>query len=171
MGEKIFFTWETQVIIMSIVFTLIMVASIVYLCWGISFKEKPLESSARLLITIFIVLAGVSLMTLTPIWVKYDEEGISIKKVVGKKKIAYENITSIETVTPGVISGSVRKRASGGAGGYVGEFKNKTLGLYMMYATEKKDLVLLRCTDGIFVFNCKKRDELVQYAQQKLRKD
>ena len=48
MGEKIFFTWETQVIIMSIVFTLIMVASIVYLCWGISFKEKPLESSARL---------------------------------------------------------------------------------------------------------------------------
>ena len=49
------------------------------------------------------------------------------------------------------ISGSIRKRASGGAGGYVGEFKNKTLGLYMMYATEKKDLVLVRCTDGIFV--------------------
>ncbi|MBQ6572828.1 MAG: hypothetical protein IIX41_00740 [Bacteroidales bacterium] len=68
------------------------------------------------------------------------------------------------------ISGSIRKRASGGAGGYVGEFKNKTLGLYMMYATEKKDLVLVRCTDGIFVFNCKNRDELVEYAQQKLKK-
>ncbi len=171
MGEKIFFTWETQVIIMTLVFTLIMVCSIVYLCWGISFKEKPLESSVRLLIAIFIALAEISLMTLTPRWVKYDEEGISIKKVIGKKKIAYEDILSIEAVTPKVISGSVRKRASGGAGGYVGEFKNKTLGLYKMYATEKKDLVLVRCTDEIIVFNCKKRDELVEYAQQKLKKD
>ncbi len=169
MGEKIFFTWETQVIIMTIVFTLIMISSIVYLCWGISFKEKPLESSARLLIAIFILLAEVSLMTLTPRWAKYDEEGISIKKVIGKKKIAYKDITSIETITPKVISGSVRKRASGGAGGYVGEFKNKTLGLYMMYATEKKDLVLVKCTDEIIVFNCKKRDELVEYAKDKLK--
>ena len=60
------------------------------------------------------------------------------------------------------ISGSIRKRASGGAGGYVGEFKNKTLGLYMMCATEKKDLVLVRCKDEIIVFNCKERDELVR---------
>lgn len=63
----------------------------------------------------------------------------------------------------------MRKRASGGAGGYIGKFKNRTLGLYMMYATQKRDLVLVRCTDKIIVFNCKKRDELVEYANEKLK--
>ena len=163
-------TWGTQAVIMTIVFTLIMISSIVYLCWGISFKDKPIESSARLLIAIFIVLAEISLMTLTPRWLRYDEQGISIKKVIGKKKIVYEDITSIETATPKFISRSVRKRASGGAGGYVGEFKNKTLGLYMMYATEKRDLVLVRCTEEIIVFNCKKRNELVEYVNEKLNR-
>ena len=59
--------------------------------------------------------------------------------------------------------------SSGGDGDYVGVFKNKTLGLYMMYATEKKDLVLVKCTDEIIVFNCKERDELVEYAKDKLK--
>jgi len=38
-----------------------------------------------------------------------------------------------------------------------------------MYATEKKDLVLVKCTDEIIVFNCKKRDELVEYTKEKLK--
>ncbi|MBE6246054.1 MAG: hypothetical protein E7110_01390 [Bacteroidales bacterium] len=59
--------------------------------------------------------------------------------------------------------------SSGGDGYYVGVFKNKTLGLYTMHATEKKDLVLVKCTDEIIVFNCKKRDELVEYTKEKLK--
>lgn len=44
MDEKFFFHWETQVIVITIVFELIMIASIVYVWWGISFKEKLMES-------------------------------------------------------------------------------------------------------------------------------
>ena len=164
MDEKFFFHWETQVIVITIVFELIMIASIVYVWWGISFKEKLMESIARIAIILVIIGANVSLFTKVPKWVKYGEEEICIQKIIGKKKIPYEDIKSIDIVTPKVISGSIRKGASGGAGGYVGRFKNKSLGMYTMYATEKKDLVLVKCEEETIVFNCRERDGLVEYV-------
>ena len=164
MDEKFFFHWETQVIVITIVFELIMIASIVYVWWGISFKEKLMESIARIAIILVIIGANVSLFTKVPMWVKYGEEEICIQKIIGKKKIPYEDIKSIDIVTPKVISGSIRKGASGGAGGYVGRFKNKSLGMYTIYATEKKDLVLVRCEEETIVFNCRERDVLVEYV-------
>ena len=167
MDEKLFFHWETQVIVITIVFELIMIASIVYVWWGIDFKEKLMESIARVAVILVIVAAEVSLFAQVPLWVMYGEEGICIQKIIGKKNISYEKIQSIESITPKVISGSARKRASGGAGGYVGRFKNKILGTYTMYATEKKDLVLIKCDEETVVFNCRERDELVAYVKGK----
>ena len=63
MDEKFFFHWETQVIVITIVFELIMIASIVYVWWGISFKEKLMESIARIAIILVIIGANVSLFT------------------------------------------------------------------------------------------------------------
>ncbi len=164
MGEKLFFHWETQVIVITIVFELIMIASVIYVWWGISFKEKLMESVARVAVILVIVAADVSLSMQIPLWIRYGEEGICIQKLIGKKNIPYENIRSIEPITSKVISGSVRKGASGGAGGYVGRFKNKSLGEFTMYATEKKDLVLVKCDEETIVFNCRKRDELIEYV-------
>ena len=92
MDEKFFFHWETQVIVITIVFELIMIASIVYVWWGISFKEKLMESIARIAIILVIIGANVSLFTKVPMWVKYGEEEICIQKIIGKKKIPYEDI-------------------------------------------------------------------------------
>ena len=170
MGEKLFFHWETQVIVITIVFELIMISSIIYVWWGIDFKEKLMESIARVAVILVIVAAQVSLSAKVPLWVRYGEEGICIQKLIGKKNIPYENIQSVEAVTPKVISGSVRKGASGGAGGYVGRFKNKILGTYTMYATEKKDLVLVKCDEETVVFNCRERDELVEYVKGVIQK-
>lgn len=33
-----------------------------------------------------------------------------------------------------------------------------------MYATEKKDLVLVKCGEETIVFNCKERGRLVEYV-------
>lgn len=164
MGEKLFFHWETQVIVITIVFELIMIASIVYVWWGIDFKEKLMESIARVAVILVIVAAEVSLSAQVPLWVRYGEEEICIQKLIGKKNIPYEDIKSIELVTPKAISGSIRKGASGGAGGYVGRFKNKSLGVYTTYATEKKDLVLVKCEEETIVFNFRERDGLVEYV-------
>lgn len=163
MDEKLFFHWETQVIVITIVFELIMIASIVYVWWGISLKEKLMESIARIVVILVIIGANVSLFTKVPMWVKCGGEEICIQKIIGKKNIPYEDINSIELIAPKVISGSIRKGASGGAGGYVGRFKNKSLGMYTMYATEKKDLVLVQCEEETIVFNCRERDGLVEY--------
>ena len=108
-------------IVITIVFELIMIASIVYVWWGIDFKEKLMESIARIAVILVIVAAEVSLSAQVPLWVRYGEEEICIQKLIGKKNIPYEDINSIELITPKVISGSIRKGASGGAGGYVAD--------------------------------------------------
>lgn len=168
MGEKIFFTWETQVIVLTIVFELIMISSIVYLCWNCSFKDITIESIARISIALIIIIANISLLTITPVWLEYNDKSICIKKVIGNKTILYEDIEQIESISPKVISGSIRKRASGGACGYVGIFKNRILGEYMMYATEKRNLILVKCNDEIIIFNSNKRDELVAYVKNRV---
>lgn len=85
MDEKFFFHWETQVIVITIVFELIMIASIVYVWWGISLKEKLMESIARIVVILVIIGANVSLFTKVPMWVKCGEEEICTRKLSGRK--------------------------------------------------------------------------------------
>ena len=40
MDEKLFFHWETQVVVITIVFELIMISSIIYVWWGIDFTNS-----------------------------------------------------------------------------------------------------------------------------------
>ncbi len=119
-------------------------------------------------IAIFLVVANIYLTSMTPLYVKYNQREICIKNIIGRKVIPYSEIISIECIEPATISRSTRRMASDGAGGYVGLFNNKTLGNYYMYATQRSELVLATTNNKKVVFNCSKRDNLVEYIKDKI---
>ena len=57
-----------------------MISSIIYVWWGIDFKEKLMESIARVAVILVIVAAQVSLSAQVPLWVRYGEGGIQKRR-------------------------------------------------------------------------------------------
>jgi len=80
---------------------------------------------------------------------------IEIRKFIGKIIIPKEDIETIYQIKPDMIKNSIRIFGSGGFGGYLGKFRNSTIGNYQMYITEKKHLVLIKTKDINYVVNCR----------------
>lgn len=168
MNEKIFFEWSSDTIVTTIIYAIIIIASLLYLYKEYIDTDSRLKRFGAVVIAIFLVVADIYLTSMTPLYVKYNQTEICIKNIIGRKVIPYTEITSIECIEPATISHSTRRMASDGAGGYVGLFNNKTLGSYYMYATRRSELVLIRTNDKKVVFNCSKRDDLVDYIKEKI---
>ena len=168
MNGKIFFEWSSDTIVTTIIYAIIIIASLLYLYNEYTNTDSRLKRIGAIAIAIFLVIADIYLTSMTPLYVKYSESEIYIKNIIGRKVIPYTEITSIECIEPTTISRSTRRMASDGAGGYVGLFNNKTLGNYYMYATQHSELVLITTNDKKVVFNCHKRDDLVEYIKDKI---
>lgn len=168
MNEKIFFEWSSDTIVTTIIFAIIIIASLLYLYKEYIDTDSRLKRIGAVAIATFLVVANIYLTSMTPLYVKYNETEVCIKNVIGRKVIPYTDITSIECIETALISRSTRRMASDGAGGYVGLFNNKTLGNYYMYATQRSELVLITTNDKKVVFNCSKRDNLVDYIKKKI---
>ena len=168
MNERIFFDWSNDTIVTTIIYAIIIIASLLYLYKEYIDTDSRLKRIGAVAIAIFLVVANIYLTSMTPLYVKYNQREICIKNIIGRKVIPYSEISSIECIEPATISRSTRRMASDGAGGYVGLFNNKTLGNYYMYATQRSELVLVTTNNKKVVFNCSKRDNLVEYIKDKL---
>lgn len=168
MNERIFFEWSNDTIVTTIIYAIIIIASLLYLYKEYIDTDSRLKRIGAVAIAIFLVVANIYLTSMTPLYVKYNQREICIKNIIGRKIIPYSEIISIECIEPATISRSTRRMASDGAGGYVGLFNNKTLGNYYMYATQRSELVLVTTDDKKVVFNCSKRDNLVDYIKEKI---
>ena len=168
MNERIFFEWSNDTIVTTIIYAIIISASLLYLYKEYIDTDSRLKRIGAVAIAIFLVVANIYLTSMTPLYVKYNQREICIKNIIGRKVIPYSEIISIECIEPATISRSTRRMASDGAGGYVGLFNNKTLGNYYMYATQRSELVLVTTNDKKVVFNCSKRDNLVDYIKEKI---
>ncbi len=168
MNEKIFFEWSSDTIVTTIIFAIIIIASLLYLYKEYIDTDSRLKRIGAVVVAIFLVVANIYLTSMTPLYVKYNETEVCIKYIIGRKVIPYTEITSIECIETALINRSTRRMASDGAGGYVGLFNNKTLGNYYMYATQRSELVLITTNDKKVVFNCSKRDNLVDYIKKKI---
>ncbi len=104
-----------------------------------------------------------------PIRLKVDGEKIAVSRLFGALEIPLSEVTSVAPISKSYIDGSIRTFGSGGAGGYLGRFKNKTLGRYKMYATELTHLVLVRTRQKKYVFSCTQPQEFVAYVQARLK--
>ena len=168
MGGKIFFDWSSDTIIITAIYTVVIIAVLIYLFRTISFRDPFSMWGGRLITAVIIIAAEIYFATVTPLFLSYNEDEIRIRMVLGCKRIPYEDIVSIQKIEPEVISNSTRKVGSGGAGGYVGLFNNRTLGDYYMYATKKQELVLVESKTKRYVFNCAEREDLVEFVQKRL---
>ena len=168
MNERIFFEWSNDTIVTTIIYAIIIIASLLYLYKEYIDTDSRLKRIGAVAITIFLVVANIYLTSMTPLYVRYNQTEICIKNIIGRKVIPYSEIISIECIEPATISRSTRRMASDGAGGYVGLFNNKTLGNYYMYATQRSELVLVTTNNKKVVFNCSKRDNLVDYVKEKI---
>ena len=77
---------------------------------------------------------------------------------MGYIEIPLNSIHSIDIISTTTISGSIRLFASGGFFGYFGIFKNKNIGKYTMYATELKNLIMVKTAHKTYVFSCRKKE-------------
>ena len=168
MNERIFFEWSNDTIVTTIIYAIIIIASLLYLYKEYIDTDSRFKRIGAVAIAIFLVVANIYLTSMTPLYVKYNQREICIKNIIGRKIIPYSEIISIECIEPATISRSTRRMASDGAGGYVGLFNNKTIGNYYMYATQRSELVLVTTNDKKVVFNCSKRDNLVDYVKEKI---
>ena len=168
MNERIFFEWSNDTIVTTIIYAIIIIASLLYLYKEYIDTDSRLKRIGAVAIAIFLVVANIYLTSMTPLYVRYNQTEICIKNIIGRKIIPYSEIISIECIEPATISRSTRRMASDGAGGYVGLFNNKTLGNYYMYATQRSELVLVTTNNKKVVFNCSKRDNLVDYIKEKI---
>lgn len=168
MNKKIFFGWSSDTIVITVIFSVVIIAVLVYIFKTISFKDPFGMWGGKLITALIIIGAEIYFATMTPLFLSYNENEIRIKMVIGRKKIPYEEILNIQKIEPIVLGNSMRKIGSGGAGGYTGLFNNKTLGDYYMYVTKKQDLVLVVTKTKKYVFNCSERDNLIAFVQAKL---
>ena len=168
MNERIFFEWSNDTIVTTIIYAIIIIASLLYLYNEYRNTYSRIKRIGAIAIAIFLVVADIYLTSMTPLYVKYNESEICIKNIIGRKVIPYSEIISIESIESKTIKGSTRRMASDGAGGYVGLFNNKTLGDYYMYATQRSELVMITTNDKKVIFNCSKRNDLVDYVKEKI---
>ena len=168
MSKKIFFEWSNDAIIITAIYSIVIIAVLIYIFKTISFKDPFNMWGGKLITAIIIIAAEIYFATTTPLFLSYNEDEIRIRMVLGCKKIPYDDILSIQKIEPEVISNSTRKVGSGGAGGYTGLFNNKTLGNYYMYVTKKQNLVLVESKTKKYVFNCSERENLIAFIQSKL---
>lgn len=160
------FHWSGGVLAVTIV-TLIVFAGTGFYIASLNWPTVMLWLKYLLTIVLLTtVIAGVGYM---PIRLKVDKEKIMVKNLFGSPKIPLSEVTEIKRLSKSEIDGSIRTFGSGGLFGYLGRFKNNRLGSYDMYATELKNLILIRTGNKKYVFSCSRPQEFVEFVNLQLK--
>ena len=162
------FHWSGEVLTITFFCILVLLGTIIYL--GI-FKSWP-DSVLWLkyLIIIFLSITIVAVGGFMPIRLKANEREIVLCRMLSSLKIPINKVVEITPITSFYIDGSIKTFGSDGMFGYIGNFKNKRLRKYTMYATELKNLVLVRTTDKTYVFSCTRYRDFISNVEQKRSK-
>lgn len=97
-------------------------------------------------ITSLIWLINITLALFTPLYVVVSRGEIVIRRAIGSLRI--KNIESIEAIDQSRLKGSIRIFGVGGFFGSWGRFRGPQIGRYRLYATQFKNLFLIRTTTG-----------------------
>lgn len=121
-----------------------------------------------LLITVIsgTILIGLGYM---PIRLKADNEKITVSRLFGPLKIPVDEITETRILQESDISYSIRLFGSGGLFGFLGLFKNTSLGKYTMYATDLNHLLFIRTRNKKYVLSCSRSKDLLEYINLRLK--
>jgi Bacterial PH domain len=121
-------------------------------------------------ITVLLVLLNGSILFFTwalhPRSYSIESGRIIIERFIKRIEIPFAEVTEVKAAEPEFISGSMRVLGSGGLFGLYGKFKNRQLGNYLMYVTNRKKMVLLRCKNQLYLISPEDRDGFIAEAQK-----
>lgn len=164
-GISVPFHWSGGVIAITIVTLLVLIGTGVYLemhKWPIMMLWMKYLLAIIFLATIII---GAGYM---PIRLKVSDEKIIVNRLFGPLEIPLDKITEIRCIPESYIDNSIRTFGSGGLFGFLGRFRNDRLGNYIMYATELRNLILIRTENKKYVFCCSRSKEVIEYVHSQI---
>ncbi|MCC8037077.1 MAG: PH domain-containing protein [Bacteroidales bacterium] len=145
--QKQSLSWGTTMITICIILLFVAIS-----LWGKSWEEGM---GWGLAITLAVTLLGmvISSLCFMPMKVSVDDKDLTLWFSFRYKKIPLDRIAE---VTPYQLpKNTIRLCGSGGFMGYWGWFRDAHLGRYMMYATQQKNLLAIKLTDGkCYVISC-----------------
>lgn len=112
------------------------------------------------------ILIGLGYM---PIRLKASKERITVSRLFGSLTIPVDEILEAGILQKTDISDSIRLFGSGGLFGFLGLFRNTSLGKYTMYATDLDHLLFIRTRNRKYVFSCSRSEELLEYIDLRLK--
>lgn len=146
--------WDSFVIIATTLFLLLMLFSCI-----IVFRVNNIYLYSIPIILFFIVFVT---FLHTPVKFGFDEKCVYIKQIKGITEIPFTSIKKVTSFETNNLSNTFRVFGSGGIFGYLGVFKNKELGFFIMYATSKSDLVCIETSSKKYIINCPNKNTFIE---------
>ena len=113
------------------------------------------------------LLLGILLMII-PSAIELDNEGITIKRVLGKKSIPYSAIKEVFAYNG--VQEDVRYFGSNGFLGYIGIMGSTPYGKYYSYVKNPQQQVFVLTQNKNYLLSCENRDIFIKELSNKLSK-
>lgn len=136
------FNWDSTVIAITVLSVLIILSLILFL-----FKKK------RYILASLSIAGFVFILAFIPHQTEITSKRITIRHLGWKTIIFTNEIISVRAILSDEITKSIRVFGSGGLGGYLGYFKNPHIGKYILWATEKHNLILIETQNQKYVIS------------------
>ncbi|MFR9535026.1 MAG: PH domain-containing protein [Rikenellaceae bacterium] len=144
--SKNHWSWEVR-IVSALALMIIIGASLLVI-----FVDGGTMITKMILPLIFLLTIVISLYW-SPRNLSIDQERLTCHTFGSRIEIPLSSILFVTQIEPRDIKTSMRLFGSGGMFGYMGRFRNKKLGNYTMYITERKNLILVTTQTKKYVFN------------------
>lgn len=116
------------------------------------FFEEPLFSPTVKEYGVSVLLLGILLLSyaFSPRSYSLTSTELIIHRLIGKKRISFSNINSTQQLSKNALHffKTIRTFGVGGLFGYYGQFYNSTFGHMTVYATQRKNMVMIFTKDG-----------------------
>lgn len=162
------FHWSVSVIMLTFVTLSIIVGSVVFLIY--INKNSNYNNLINIMLIVPFVLTIMLGVLFMPYSLNVNEENVKIVKLSGPLRLRMSDIQHVAALTSNDISGAIRTFGSGGFFGYIGYFKNDKIGNFIMFATEMKNLVIIKTNNKTYVVSCSCRDLLIDKIQKQIQK-
>ena len=135
-------------VIATTVLCLLLIAGCSIPLWG----DNGLHVMYKILITAFVTVPILVCVAVAPVKLTVDERAIVLHQVAHTITIPVAEVTEAAIAPKEMLDGSIRTFGSGGLMGYLGKFRNRTLGNYILYASNSKHYILIRTAAKTYVF-------------------
>ncbi len=149
MHETILFgaPWDQKLRVITGLVTALLIATTVFLAWA-ALTRVPFWPIRLLMLIYTLVPLGVLVAgaMMGPVGYAVHDDGLRVERRWFPVDIPREEIRGAELLPPERLAGTWRTLGTGGFFGYYGQFRNRDLGSFRMYATRSDGYVLVKAS-------------------------